>query len=287
MQTDSLGTRAVAWIFSRAGQLRLVLSPMVLVMLLMPVGGCGIFDGEEIDTTKGWSANQLYADAKDEMAHSNYEAAIKMFEKLEARYPFGRYAQQAQIEIAYAYYKSGEQAQALAAADRFIKLHPNHPAIDYVIYLKGLINFNEKLGMFSWLADQDVTERDSKAARDAFDTFKELVTRFPDSKYAPDATDRMRYLVNALASSDVHIARFYYRRGAYLAAINRSQYVVAQFPQTPAVEEALFLMVKSYDALGMNDLRDDADRVMRTNFPQSYYLTGKKPKKDEPWWKLW
>lgn len=262
------------------------LRKLCLLVLFCALSGCGIFDGQEIDNTAGWSASKLYAEAKDEMSSGNWDASIKLLEKLESRYPFGRYAQQAQIEIAYAHYKLNEQAEALVAADRFIKLHPNHPNLDYVYYLKGLINFNENLGLLGNFSRQDPSERDPKAARDAFDSFKELVTRFPDSKYTPDATERMKYLVNAIAANEVHVARYYYRRGAYLAAANRAQSVVAQFQQAPPVEEALFILVKSYDALGMTDLRDDADRVMQKNFPQSEYLTGRK-KNNEPWWKLW
>jgi len=249
------------------------------------LGGCGLLP-EQIDETAGWNAQKLYSEAKTSMGEGAYDRAIQMFEKLEARYPYGRFAQQAQIEVAYAYYKQGEQALALAAADRFIKLHPNHPNVDYVFYLKGLVNFNEDLGLLAGLSRQDLSERDPKGAREAFDSFRELVTRFPESRYAEDSRARMQYLVNSLASHEVHVARYYYNRGAYVAAINRAQTAVANFPQAPANEEALFLLVKSYDALGMTQLRDDADRVMQTNFPTSAYFSGG-PKSDKPWWQLW
>jgi outer membrane protein assembly factor BamD len=238
------------------------------------------------DETAGWSQQRLYGEAKDAMAAKDWERAIKMLEKLEARYPYGRYAQQAQLEVAYAYWKSGERASALAAADRFIKLYPNHPHLDYAYYLKGLVNFNENQGLFAIIDSPDMTERDPKGARDAFDAFKEVVTRFPDSKYHADSAARMRWLVNALAQHEVHVARYYMKRGAYVAAANRAQYAVQNYPQAPALEEAVFIMVKAYDALGMTDLRDDADRVMRKNFPQSKYLTGTY-RRDVPWWKLW
>lgn len=249
------------------------------------LGGCGLLP-EQIDETAGWNAQKLYSEAKTSMGEGAYDRAIQMFEKLEARYPYGRFAQQAQIEVAYAYYKQGEQALALAAADRFIKLHPNHPNVDYVFYLKGLVNFNEDLGLLAGLSRQDLSERDPKGAREAFDSFRELVTRFPESRYAEDSRARMQYLVNSLASHEVHVARYYYNRGAYVAAINRAQTAVANFPQAPANEEALFLLVKSYDALGMTQLRDDADRVMQKNFPTSAYFSGG-PKSDKPWWQLW
>ncbi|WP_300337605.1 outer membrane protein assembly factor BamD [Accumulibacter sp.] len=247
--------------------------------------GCGLLPDSK-DETIGWSANKLYAEAKSALTDGSYTKAIKYFEKLESRYPYGRYAQQAQIEIAYAYWKDLEPASAIAACDRFIKLHPNHPNVDYVYYLRGLINFNEDLGLLGAISNQDMTERDPKGARESFDAFKELVTRFPDSKYTPDALLRMRYLVDALAQLELHVARYYMKRGAYLAAANRAQYAVINYRDTPSTEEALFIMVKAYDSLGLNDLRDDAERVMRKNYPDSdYYRRGLERK--VPWWKLW
>lgn len=238
------------------------------------------------DETQGWSAQKLYGEAKDAMAARAWDKAIKYLERLEARYPYGRFAQQAQLDVAYAYWKQGERASALAAADRFIKLYPNHTNVDYAYYLKGLVNFNEDTGLFSLIDRPDMSERDSKGARESFDAFKELVTRFPESKYTDDATARMRYLLNNLAQYEVHVARYYMKRGAFVAAANRAQYAVQNYPQAVALEEAVFIMVKAYDALGMADLRDAADRVMRKNFPQSKYLTGK-ISRDVPWWKLW
>ncbi|MDI6750600.1 MAG: outer membrane protein assembly factor BamD [Rhodocyclaceae bacterium] len=258
---------------------------LLVLFLLAFSGGCGLLP-EQVDETAGWSANKLYAEAKSAMADGAYDKAVKYFEKLEARYPYGRYAQQAQIETAYAYYKQDEKALALAACDRFIRLHPNHPHVDYVYYLKGLINFNEDLGLLGHVSMQDPSERDPKAAQESFAAFKELVTRFPDSKYAKDAALRMAYLVNALASHEVHAARYYLKRGAYVAAANRAQYAIKTYPDAPAIEEALFIMVKAYDALGMNDLRDDAERVMKKNFPDSEYFK-RGLDKPEPWWKLW
>ena len=254
-------------------------------ILALLLGGCGLLP-ELKDETAGWSANRLYSAAKEAMGDGSYDKAVKYFEILEARYPYGRYAQQAQIEIAYAYHKASEPANAIAAADRFIKLHPHHPNVDYMYYLKGLVNFNEDLGIMGYISLQDQSERDPKAAREAFESFKDLVTRFPNSKYAADATARMKYLVNALASHEVHVARYYMKRGAYVAAASRAQFAVKTYLDAPANEEALFIMVKAYDALGLEDLRDDAERVMRTNFPSSdYYKRGLDRK--EPWWKLW
>ena len=252
----------------------------ILVALLV---GCGL--GED-DKTLGWTAARLYNEAKDELQGGNYQQAIKHYEKLEARFPYGRYAQQAQLEVAYAYFKDNDLASASAAADRFAKLHPNHPSVDYSYYLKGIIWFNEDQGIFAKVADQDPTERDPKAARDSFDAFKDLVQRYPDSKYTPDAIQRMRYLVNALAAHDVHVARYYMKRTAYVAAVNRVQSALKNYPTAPALEEALFILVKAYDQMGMKDLRDDADRVMHKNFPNSVYFK-RGIERSRAWWELW
>ena len=262
-------------------------SSLLLAVVVLLLAGCGLFSGKEDDETIGWSAQKLYGEAKDAMESKNWTQAIKYFEKLEARFPYGRFAQQAQLEAAYCYWKSDERASAIAAADRFIKLYPNHEHVDYAYYLKGLINFNEDQGLLGFLASPDMSDRDPKAAREAFDAFREVVTRFPESRYAPDSAARMRYLVNALASHEVHVARYYMKRAAYVAAANRAQYAIQHYPQAPAVEEAMFILIKAYDALGMNELRDAADRVMHTNFPNSPYFTPGARKPDVPWWRLW
>ncbi len=255
------------------------------VFLVLLLCGCSLLP-EVKDETASWTADKLYSEARDAIANADYTNAIKYLEKVDARFPYGRYAQQAQMELAYVYYKDGDQTSSLAACDRFIKLHPNHPNIDYIYYLKGIVNFNEDQGLLGKLSGQDQSERDPKAARDSFDSFKELVTRFPNSKYTPDAIVRMKYLVNTLASHEVHVAEYYMRRGGYLAAANRAQYALVHYPQAPADEEALYILVKAYDALGLTKLRDDANRVMHKNFPNSPYFKGYTGKKD-PWWMLW
>lgn len=250
------------------------------------VAACGLLPDAQ-DETKGWSAQRLYREAKDALNDRRYEDAIKYYQKLEARFPYGRFAQQAQIEMAYAYYKDSEPAQAVAAADRFIKLHPNHPNVDYAYYLRGLANFNDDLGILGYVSGQDMTERDPKAAREAFDAFKELATRFPESRYTSDAILRMNYLLNALAAHEIHVARYYMKRSAYVAAANRAQYALKTYPQAPANEEGLVILVRAYDALGMNDLRDDAERVLKRNFPKSPYLRGDPRRAATPWWQIW
>jgi outer membrane protein assembly factor BamD len=265
--------------------MRYSLAVILSFSLALLLGACSLLP-EVVDETKGWSAPKLYSEAKSELTGGDYDKAIKLYETLESRYPYGRFAQQAQIEIAYAYYKNEDTASTIAACDRFIKLHPNHPSVDYMYYLKGLANFTDNLGIMGFISNQDMTERDPKSARDAFSAFKELVTRYPKSRYTPDAVARMNYLVNALASHEVHVARYYLKRGAYVAAANRAQYSLKTYPQAPANEEGLLIMVKSYDALGMTDLRNDAERVMLKNFPNSVYLKGG-PKSATPWWQLW
>jgi outer membrane protein assembly factor BamD len=196
-------------------------------------------------------------------------------------------AQQAQLDLAYAYYKTGEKAQALAKLERFIRLHPTSPAVDYAMYLQGLVNFNDDLGLFGRVARQDLAERDQQAARDAYESFKQLSTRFPTSKYAADAKLRMNYIINSLAAGEVHVARYYLRRGAYLAAANRAQQAITEYRNSPAIEEALYIMVRAYDQLGLIVLRDDAQRVLKQSFPDSAYLSGGVKATDKPWWQLW
>src|SRR6266481_2660606 len=241
-----------------------------VALFALLLAACSFIDKH--DPTAGYSAEKLYRDAKEALDGGQYDLAIKRYETLESRFPYGRYSQQGQLEIAYAYYKQSEQASAVAATERFMKLHPNHPNVDYAYYLKGLVYFNEDLGLLGKISRQDRTERDPKAARESFDAFKELVQRYPESKYTPDALARMKYLVNALASHEVHVARYYMKRGAYVAAANRAQYALKNYPQAPVQEEALLIMVRAYDVLGMPELRDDAERVLRRNFPESARL---------------
>jgi len=259
---------------------------LAFLMAMSLITGCGLLP-EQIDETKNWSASKLYYSAKESLAEGNFAQAIKMFENLEARYPYGAFAQQAQLEVAYAYYKDNEPASAIAACERFIKLHPNHPNVDYAYYLRGLANFVEDQSLFARFGDQDLSDRDPKAAREAFDAFRQLATRFPNSKYAADAVARMNYLVNNLAANEVHVARYYYKRGAYVAAANRGKFVLENYQQAPALEEAVALMARSYDKLGMNDLRNDAVKVLKHNFPNSPYLTSEGRLPEKSWWKFW
>ncbi len=238
------------------------------VFLLLTLTACSSLpDADNLD--KSLSAEELYKAAKESLDKESYETAIKKFESLQSRFPYGRYAQQALLEVAYAYYRQNEPESAISAAERFIKQYPNNPHVDYAYYVKGLANFHGERGLLDSLGRQDPTERDPRAAQDSFAAFKDLVTRFPTSKYAPDSRVRMQYLINALAKYEIHVASYYLRRGAHIAAVNRAKEVLTQYPNTPAIHDALLILVKGYDALGMKELRDDAQRVLDKNFPRT------------------
>lgn len=235
------------------------------VFLLVTLTACSTVPDAN-DASKTRSAEEMYKDAKDSLARENYETAIKKFEALQSRYPYGRYAQQALLEVAYAHYRQNEAEPAISAAERFIKQHPNNPHVDYAYYVKGLANFKGEKSLLDLLGRQDPTERDPKAAQDSFAAFKDLVTRFPNSKYAADSKVRMQYLINSLAKYEIHVARYYLRRGAQISAVNRAKEVLTQYPNSPSTRDALLILVQGYDALGLKELRDDARRVLEKNF---------------------
>src|SRR4051812_33018398 len=260
---------------------------LAVILLSAALAGCSIFGTSE-DKKKDWTAEQYYKAAKDELDNSNWDQASKLYEQLESKFPYGRFAQQAQLEAAYAYYKQGETAQSIAAADKFMKLHPNHPAVDYAMYVKGLANFKEDLGPLARLPmwKQDLADRDPRAARESFEVFKELVARFPNSAYAGDSRERMAYLIEALARHEVRTAQYYLLRGAPLAAANRAQEVVTHFPNSPSRKDALDIMVEAYDRMGMKNLRDDSKKVLGMNYPEDPMIAAGK-NRTQPWWKFW
>lgn len=244
----------------------------VVAFLTLPwLGGCtwlqNMLPGQ-VDQTEGWSAQQFYDTALEARNEGNYETAAKYLEQLQARYPFGRYAQQAQIELIYVYYKNNQSEQAIAAADRFIKANPRHPLVDYAYYMKGVVNFSRGNALLERLLPTDLTETDPKSALQAFSDFSGLVQKFPDSKYAEDAKQRMVFIRNNLAAYEVHVADFYMRKKAYIAAANRAKYVVDTYPQTTAVPDALDIMARAYTQLGLPKLAADARRVLATNYPE-------------------
>ena len=239
------------------------------------------------DKTANWSPNKIYSEAKSEANDGAYDKAIPLYEKLEGRAAGTPLAQQAQLDKAYAQFKNGDQAQAIATIERFLKLHPASPALDYALYLKGTVNFSDNLGFFGSYTKQDLSERDQKAAKESFDAYKELVAKFPESKYSSDAKQRMTYIVNSLALYEVHVAKYYFSRGAYVAAINRAQLAITDYRDVPALEEAMYIIYKSYEALDIVQLRDDAKRILETSFPKSEFLLSGNKSVARSWWKIW
>ncbi len=264
------------------------------LFLLLTLTACSMFDPlpDGTDPLKNVPVEEIYRVAKEELNNENYESAIKMYETLQSRYPYGRYAQQALLEVAYAYYRQGEAESAVSSADRFIKQYPNNPHVDYAYYVKGLANFHGEVSILNSLGGQDLTERDPKALEDSFAAFKDLATRFPDSKYAPDSRVRMQYLVNMLAKHELHVAGYYLRRGAYVAAVNRAQGILTQYPNSPSTRDALNILMQAYDAMGMTDLRDDARRVLEKNSGTPASPAGDETpaggaKSGKSWWQFW
>ncbi len=262
-----------------------ILTRITLFLAALWLAGCETLS-QDYDPTKDWSAAKLHSEAKDALKDGNFEQASKLYEALESRYPYGAYSQQAQLEQIYSYYKQHETASAISEADRFIKAHPNHPGVDYAYYMKGLANFNDDLGLFGIYNPHDLAERDMKPSRESFDAFKELVSRYPDSRYADDARIRMRYLLNVMAHADLATARYYYGRQVYLAAANRAQEVLKRYPRTASTEEALYILARSYDALGLHDLQKDSLRILQQDYPKSQFLVQAQQTKDRPWWRL-
>lgn len=243
----------------------------LVVVLFMLTAACAT---TEKDPTKDWSPQRFFTEAKEALASGNYETAIKFFETLEARYPYGRYAEQAQLEIAYVYYKNREPELAIAAAERFIRLHPTHPNVDYAHYLKGLVYFNDRGNTFGRLLGMGggISDRDPKASIEAYKSFKDLVERYPKSRYAKDAAKRVNYLYQVMSEYELKVARFYYERNAYVATVSRTKYVLQQYPRTTSVEHALGLQAMAYKKMGLTDLMQDTVRVLEKNYPKSQYL---------------
>ncbi len=237
---------------------------VTILMLLFIMGGCAANKkhGDEVG-----NAEELYLEGKQALDDGYFETAIEQFELLEARYPFGQYAQQAQLDLAYSYYKSDNPESAIAAADRYIKTFPRHPNVDYAYYIRGLANFNQSSDFFSRLLNEDTAKRDPRSAHESFRHLTELVERFPDSRYAPDARQRMIFLKNYLARHEIHVAHYYMRRGAYIAVIKRGQNVLETYPLTTATPDALALMVDAYRLLGLEQQVAETNSVLKLNYP--------------------
>jgi len=232
-------------------------------------GGCANL---EADKTANWTVEHFLAEGRSKLQDGKWEEAITTYQKLLGRYPFGSHAEQAQLDIAYAYYKNGERPLAVATADRFIQMHPTHPRVDYAYYLKGLAGFQPPSGIFSRITGDSPSERDISPVREAFDAYRELINRFPDSHYASDARERLVHIINVLAMHEVNIARYYYSRGAFVAAVNRAKRVLEIYQSSAVVEHALGVMLDAYRKMGFADLRADTARVLKLNYPGSRYL---------------
>lgn len=250
------------------------------LFLLIPLlfSGCAL---EDVDPTKNWSQKRLFLEASDSLNSGDYDLAVKFFELLESRFPYGQYAYQSQLNVAYAYYKANEPDSAIIAADRFIKFHPGHPASGYAYYLKGLANFNRGKGLLDKLKPIDDSQRDPGAELDAYKDFAEVVRKYPDSEYAEDSQKRMLHLRNSVAQHEIHVANYYIKRGAFLAAANRAKYVVQNYQKTPALYDALVIMSKAYTELGLTELANDAQRVLAFNEGKGVY-TQELPELEEP-----
>jgi outer membrane protein assembly factor BamD len=275
----------ISWPFSFSPlKASLAFSQLVLMALVFQLAACTTTPKDEAPIS---NAERLYKEAKEDIDSGSYERGIKALERIEGLAAGTLLAQQALLDLAYANWRSGERAAGLTAIERFIKLNPSSPALDYALYLRGVINFNDNLGLLGSVFNQELSERDQRAARDAFQAFKQLSDQFPLSRYTPDAKLRMAFIVNSLATYETHVARYYYRRGAYVAAASRAQGAVTEYQAAPAAEEALFIMMQSYDKLELPALRDDAERVLRKNFPKSAYLAEGSGAGNKPWWKIW
>lgn len=237
---------------------------ILITILSLNLLACSVLSDPK---TEDWSASKIYEEAKDAFAVGDYETAIRYYELLEARYPFGKYAQQAQFEIIYSYYKYEEPASAIAAADLFIKLYPRHPQVDYAYYLKGLVNFELHQGTLDRFLPVDRSQREQMAAVQSFQDFSELIARFPNSKYSKDARQRMIHLRNRAAQHELHVANFYMKREAYLAAANRAKTILESYQRTPAVPEALVILARAYKIIGLQDLSDSTLAILKLNYP--------------------
>jgi len=259
----------------------------IVVIMMLFLESCAIFGAPtELDDTKGMSADRIYALASEKLTDKDYEKAIGYLKKLESRFPNGKYAAQAQLDMAYAYYKKEDAAQCVSTVERFIKLHPNHPNLDYAYYLKGVAYFKQR-GLIEKATFQDISDRDPKVLTQSFLAFKDLLTLYPETRYGKDATERMIYLKNKLADHELHVARHYMKVKAYVASLNRAKYVIETYPDSNFVEEALVIMISAYDNLGMNDFKEDNLRILKQNYPNSSMFTKGKDTKKQDWWKFW
>ncbi len=241
---------------------------LALIMISVVVSGCTLFGDDEIATDTLSGEQQMYREAQRYIASSNYDLAIATLQSLESRYPFGKFAEQAQLELIFAYHGAFQNEAAIEAADRFIRLHPTHPDVDYAFYIKGVAAYDLTEDFLSGLIPSDDSKRDVSRARESFAEFSQLIARYPNSRYAPDARARMIYLRNMLARHEIHVANYYFRRGAYMAALKRGQNVVENMQQSTAVADGLAVMAQAYALMNLDDLAQDTLSVLCVNYPE-------------------
>jgi outer membrane protein assembly factor BamD len=270
----------------RVSPLFRTVSRLALVILVIGLAGCSMFGKKKEDPLETLGVEQLYDRGKEANDKGNYDVAAKTFTRLVARFPFGPYTEQAQIDQAYAQYKMNKPDDAYSTINRFIKTYPTHKHVDYAYYLRGLINFDREEGLLERYVGLDMTQRDQAFVRQSFDDFSALVKRYPNSRYAGDSVQRMIHLRNGMAQSEINVALYYLRRGAHVAAANRAKTIIETYDRAPQVGDALAVLVQSYHELGQDSLSDDAARVLQTNFPNHPSLAGGWPVWRSNWWKL-
>lgn len=241
---------------------------IILVALAISLTACSSSENE-MDQIPDKAAQSLFVDARTALDNGLYQKAIQILSAIDSRFPFGPISHQVQIDLIYAYYKSGDAAQGIALADRFLRLNPNNPNIDYVYYMRALINLSTEENLFQDMAGIDRSNRDPSASRDAFKDLKYIVTAFPESKYAADARKRMIKIKSRLAQYELKVADFYLKRDAWASAANRGRYIVEYFSPSPEVEQALEIMIESYDKLGLDDLKKNSLQVLAANYPKN------------------
>ena len=241
---------------------------IILTVLALTLTGCSSSD-DDIEKVPDKSAQSLFVDARTALDNGLYQKAIQILGAIDSRFPFGPISHQVQLDLIYAYYKSGNAGQGIALTDRFLRLNPNNSNVDYVYYMRALINISTEENLFQDLAGIDRTDRDPEASRSAFKDFKSIVTDYPDSKYAADARKRMIAIKSRLAQYEIAVAKYYIKREAYASAANRGRYIVEYFAPSPEIEQALEIMIESYDKLALTDLKKNAMQVLAANYPNN------------------
>lgn len=244
----------------------------LIILMAINITGCSTLEEDQREMVENQGAGALYAEAKTSMENGNFSAAAQILSNIDSKFPFGPLSHQVQLDLIYAYYKTGDIEQTLATIDRFIRLNPNHSDVEYALFMRGVTNMEQDENLFQTLFDVDRSDRDPSKSKEAFEDFRRLLEKHPDTKYAKDAKQRMLYIKNRLAKYEIAVARFYMRREAWVAAANRGRYVLEYFSDTEQVQPALEIMVASYDELGLDELKNNAMKTLRLNYPESEFI---------------